>query len=109
MWWAWAAYAWLTSVVDPEEGSVRLALFAAMAAPLVVALSVREAFGDAALLFQPPARSGGPVLVGYEAIRFAEPRGAAAPAAAPRGRDGVAQPASRSTNQRARPRMRAAG
>ncbi len=48
-------------------------------------------------------------LVGYEAIRFAEPRGAAAPAAAPRGRDGVAQPASRSTNQRARPRMRAAG
>ena len=25
VWWAWTAYAWLTSVVDPEEGLVRLA------------------------------------------------------------------------------------
>jgi len=24
MWWSWVGYAWLTSVVDPEEGSVRL-------------------------------------------------------------------------------------
>ena len=40
LWWAWTAYAWLTSVVDPEEGVVRLAMFAAMAAFLVVALGV---------------------------------------------------------------------
>jgi low temperature requirement protein LtrA len=51
LWWSWVGYAWLTSVVDPEEGAVRLAIFAAMAALLVVALCVPEAFGDSALLF----------------------------------------------------------
>jgi low temperature requirement protein LtrA len=51
MWWSWVGYAWLTSVVDPEEGVVRFAIFAAMAALLVVALCVPEAFGDSALLF----------------------------------------------------------
>jgi low temperature requirement protein LtrA len=51
LWWSWVAYAWLTSVVDPEEGSVRLVMFAAMAGLLVVALCVPDAFGDTALLF----------------------------------------------------------
>ena len=51
MWWSWVGYAWLTSVVDPEEGSVRLAMFAAMAALLVVALCIPEAFDNLALLF----------------------------------------------------------
>jgi low temperature requirement protein LtrA len=51
LWWSWTGYAWLTSVVDPEEGAVRLAIFAAMAALLVVALCVRGAFGESALLF----------------------------------------------------------
>jgi low temperature requirement protein LtrA len=51
LWWSWVGYAWLTSVVDPEEGAVRLAIFAAMAGLLVVALSVPEAYGDSALLF----------------------------------------------------------
>ena len=51
LWWSWVGYAWLTSVVDPEEGVVRLAIFAAMAALLVVALCVPEAFGDLGLLF----------------------------------------------------------
>jgi low temperature requirement protein LtrA len=50
MWWSWVGYAWLTSVVDPEEGSVRLVMLAAMAALLVVALCVPGAFGDEALL-----------------------------------------------------------
>ena len=27
LWWAWAAYAWLTNTLDPEEGGVRLAMF----------------------------------------------------------------------------------
>src|SRR5919106_5923945 len=40
LWWAWAGYAWLTSVLDPEEGAVRLALFGAMGALLLVALSL---------------------------------------------------------------------
>jgi low temperature requirement protein LtrA len=51
LWWAWVGYAWLTSVVDPEEGVVRLTIFAAMAALLVVSLCVPEAFDDSALLF----------------------------------------------------------
>ncbi len=51
LWWAWVGYAWLTSVVDPEEGVVRFAIFAAMAGLLVVALCVPEVFGDLALLF----------------------------------------------------------
>ena len=29
MWWSWVGYAWLTSVVNPEEGAVRLVVFAA--------------------------------------------------------------------------------
>jgi low temperature requirement protein LtrA len=51
LWWSWTGYAWLTSVVDPEEGAVRLVIFAAMAALLVVALCVPGAFGGSALLF----------------------------------------------------------
>jgi low temperature requirement protein LtrA len=51
LWWAWVGYAWLTSVVDPEEGGVRLAMFAAMAALLVVALCVPGAFGSTGLEF----------------------------------------------------------
>jgi len=51
LWWSWTGYAWLTSVVDPEEGGVRLAMFAAMAAFLVAALCVPGAFGSEALLF----------------------------------------------------------
>jgi low temperature requirement protein LtrA len=51
LWWAWVGYSWLTSVVDPEEGVVRFAIFAAMAGLLVVALCVPEAFDDDALLF----------------------------------------------------------
>jgi low temperature requirement protein LtrA len=51
LWWAWVGYAWLTSVVDPEEGAVRLVIFGAMAALLVVSLCVPHAFGDLGLVF----------------------------------------------------------
>jgi low temperature requirement protein LtrA len=51
LWWSWGGYAWLTSVVDPEEGAVRLVMFAAMGAFLAAALCVPEAFGAHALLF----------------------------------------------------------
>src|SRR5215211_5172895 len=51
LWWSWGGYAWLTSVVDPEEGVVRIAMFAAMAAFLVAALCVPGAFDADALLF----------------------------------------------------------
>ena len=51
LWWAWVGYAWLTSVIDPEEDAVRLAVFAAMAGFLIVSLCVPEAFGDLGLVF----------------------------------------------------------
>jgi low temperature requirement protein LtrA len=51
LWWAWVGYAWLTSVVDPEEGAVRLVMFVAMAAFMVAALAVPEAFGDDGMAF----------------------------------------------------------
>jgi low temperature requirement protein LtrA len=51
LWWAWAAYAWLTNALEPEEGMVRGAMVAAMAAMLVSALAVPHAFGDDGVLF----------------------------------------------------------
>jgi low temperature requirement protein LtrA len=51
LWWAWAAYAWLTNTLDPEEGAVRLAMLGAMGAMLLVALAVPDAFGDDGVLF----------------------------------------------------------
>jgi low temperature requirement protein LtrA len=51
LWWTWTGYAWLTSVVDPEEGAIRIALIAAMAALLLVALSLPDAFDGGALEF----------------------------------------------------------
>src|SRR3954452_21498271 len=51
LWWPWTGYSWLTSVIDPEEGAVRLVMFGAMAALLLVSLCVPEAFGDLALAF----------------------------------------------------------
>ena len=51
LWWSWVGYSWLTSVVNPEEGMVRIAIFAVMAALLVASLCVPTAFGDNGLLF----------------------------------------------------------
>jgi low temperature requirement protein LtrA len=51
LWWAWVGYAWLTSVIDPEQGAIRLLIFAAMAAMLIAALCVPEAFADLGLAF----------------------------------------------------------
>ncbi len=51
LWWSWVGYAWLTSVVDPEEGTVRIVIFGAMAALLIVAICVPKAFGSLALEF----------------------------------------------------------
>ena len=51
LWWAWGGYSWLTSVIDPEAEAVRLVIFVAMAALLIVSLSVQEAFDNLALTF----------------------------------------------------------
>ena len=51
LWWAWAAYAWLTNTLNPEEGGVRLAVFGAIAAMLIVSLAVPNAFGTDGVIF----------------------------------------------------------
>jgi low temperature requirement protein LtrA len=51
LWWAWAAYAWLTNYIAAEEDRERLLMLAVMGAFLVAALATPQAFGDRALLF----------------------------------------------------------
>jgi low temperature requirement protein LtrA len=51
LWWAWAAYAWLTNTIDPDEGVVRVAMLGAMGAMLIASLAVPDVFGDDAFLF----------------------------------------------------------
>ena len=65
VWWAWVCYAWLTSLIEPEEGLVRIAMLAATASLLVVALCVPQAFGDRALGF---AVAYGVVRLGHIAL-----------------------------------------
>lgn len=65
LWWAWEGYAWFTSVLDPEEGVVRGAMFGAMAGLLVTALCVPEAFGAEGLTF---AVAYGVVRIGQLAL-----------------------------------------
>jgi low temperature requirement protein LtrA len=62
LWWSWVGYAWLTSVLDPEEGGVRIALFAAMAGFLIAAICLPQAFGGLATEF----------AVAYGAVRAAQ-------------------------------------
>jgi low temperature requirement protein LtrA len=51
LWWAWSAYAWLTNAVDAGEGLVWGTMVVAMAAMVVVALTVPHAFGRHGVLF----------------------------------------------------------
>jgi low temperature requirement protein LtrA len=62
LWWTWVAYSWLTSVVDPEDDAVRMTIFVAMAAVLVLALCVPRAFGSLGLTF----------AVAYGIVRYAQ-------------------------------------
>jgi low temperature requirement protein LtrA len=51
VWWAWAAYSWLTNTIDPDEYVARISIFAAMVAMFIVALAAPQAFGDYGFLF----------------------------------------------------------
>jgi low temperature requirement protein LtrA len=51
VWWAWVCFAWLTSLVDPEEGAVRIIMLLVMVALLMVSFAIPEAFGDRGLWF----------------------------------------------------------
>ena len=66
LWWTWVGYAWLGNVVRADEGLGRVAMFGAMAATFVLALSVPEAFQDS------PNGLDGPVVfaLGYLVVRL---------------------------------------
>jgi low temperature requirement protein LtrA len=66
LWWSWVGYAWLANVVQAEEGLGRVAMFGAMAAMFVAAVTVPEAFDDL------PGGLDGPVVVAfaYLAVRI---------------------------------------
>jgi low temperature requirement protein LtrA len=51
LWWAWAAYAWLTNTLNPEEGAVRLFVFGSIGAMLIVSLATPNAFGADGVIF----------------------------------------------------------
>jgi low temperature requirement protein LtrA len=57
LWWSWVAYAWLCNVVVADEGAIRVALFAVMAAMFLLALAIPQAFTDL------PGGGNGPVVV----------------------------------------------
>ena len=58
LWWAWAAYAWLTNTVDPGEALVWGTTVVAMGAMFVAALAVPEAFGRHGVVFGVAESSG---------------------------------------------------
>jgi low temperature requirement protein LtrA len=51
LWWAWAAYAWLTNTIDAGQDAVLAALLVALVAMFVAALAVPETFGRHGVLF----------------------------------------------------------
>jgi low temperature requirement protein LtrA len=51
LWFAWESYVWLANTAASDEGVVRVVLFSAMGAMLVVSLAVPGAFGDDAMVF----------------------------------------------------------
>ena len=51
VWWAWGGFAWLTNTLHSDDGIARFGLLSAMAAMLIAALAVPDAFGDDALIF----------------------------------------------------------
>ena len=60
VWWAWVSFAWLTSLVDPEEGAVRIVMLLVMVALLMVSFAIPDALGDRGLWF----------TVAYGAVRL---------------------------------------
>jgi low temperature requirement protein LtrA len=51
VWWAWVYTAWATNWLDPDSRLVRLMLVGVMAAGMLMAAALPEAFADAGLLF----------------------------------------------------------
>lgn len=65
IWWCWVDYSWLANIVKADEGVTRAAILLAMAAILVLALSIPESFDDL------PGGLHGPTTfaIGYLTVR----------------------------------------
>lgn len=65
LWWAWIGYSWLGNVARADEGVLRVAVFVAMTAMFVAAITIPEAFEDL------PGGLPGPVVfaVAYLGVR----------------------------------------
>ena len=59
LWWGWSQFTWTANSVDLRRGRTRIALFVAMGAALIMAVSVPTAFGDGGMWF----------AVGYIVVR----------------------------------------
>jgi low temperature requirement protein LtrA len=66
MWWCWVGYSWLGNVTRPDEGLIRVGVYAAMAAVFVAAITIPESFDDL------PGGLSGPVVfaVCYFVVRI---------------------------------------
>jgi low temperature requirement protein LtrA len=51
VWWVWVFTSWITNWLDPEQTTVRLMLFALMAAGLLLSTSIPKAFDSRGLAF----------------------------------------------------------
>ncbi|MFD7843134.1 low temperature requirement protein A [Nocardia sp. NPDC059764] len=65
LWWAWIGYSWLGNVIKADEGIARVAMFVAMGAVFIIALTIPEAFHDL------PGGWYGPLVfvIGYLVVR----------------------------------------
>ncbi|MGW4118949.1 low temperature requirement protein A [Nocardia sp. NPDC004711] len=66
LWWGWIGYSWLGNVVKADEGIARVAMFVAMGAAFIIALTIPESFRDL------PGGWYGPLVfvIAYLAVRL---------------------------------------
>ncbi|MET8426541.1 low temperature requirement protein A [Nocardia sp. NPDC004860] len=66
LWWGWIGYSWLGNVVKADEGIARVAMFVAMGAAFMIALTIPESFRDL------PGGWYGPLVfvIAYLAVRL---------------------------------------
>ena len=70
IWWAWVAYAWLSTTIRFDEGLVRVLLFTAMGMMLIISIGLPEAFADAPGGFDGWLSTPTVLVLAYAAVRF---------------------------------------
>ncbi len=72
VWWVWIYTTWVLNVLDPENGRVRMLLFAMMLGGLFLSMAVPQAFGDRGWVF---GLAYGAMQVGRTAFMWVVGRG----------------------------------